>query len=410
MLSKNKDGYYTRNGVIYVQGSIDGVFKRYSTGRKATKLNLLWFKKHSNDEFLKIHNQKNKTIKISSNFIQYAINSIELRRNKISEHTYTEYIQMFEVRIKPFFQNYDLKDIKRIDLQQWQNNLIDSKKISGKRINNIRSLFNTILEDARKDELIEKNYFTLVDRVKEEKVEINPFSLEEVLEILKHSSGWEKNFFQIAFFTGLRTGELLGLRWEDINFITKKINVRRSIRKGTIGNTKNLNSIRTIDMLPLVEKALIEQKFHSYMKNSFIFLNEQNEHYYDGASIRNNAWTRTLRAAKLDYRTIYQTRHSFASIMISKGEDMLWVSNMLGHGNLNITLSKYAKFCKTDTTVRAQFLADIDTSLHSKLHTKTAHYCEENNGFFDDFNDSENFNKVNTQKLHTSNFDIKRGA
>ena len=157
MLSKNKEGYYTRNGVIYVQGSIDGIFKRYSTGRKATKLNLLWFKKHGSDEFIKIHNQKNKIVKVSSNFIEYAERSIEMRKFKISEHTYKEYTQMFEVRIKPFFRNYDLVDIKRIDLQQWQNNLIDSKKISGKRINNIRSLFNTILEDARKDELIEKN-------------------------------------------------------------------------------------------------------------------------------------------------------------------------------------------------------------------------------------------------------------
>jgi integrase len=410
MLSKNREGYYTRNGVIYVQGSVDGVFKRYSTGRKATKLNLLWFKKHGSDEFIKIHNQKNKIVTVSSNFAEYAQRSLEMRKFKISEHTFKEYTQMFEVRIKPFFKNYDLTDIKRIDLQQWQNNLIESKKISGKRINNIRSLFNTILEDARKDELIEKNYFTLVDRVREEKPEVNPFSLEEVLEILKHSKGWEKNFFQIAFFTGLRTGELIGLRWEDINFVTKKISIRRSVRKGTVGNVKTINSVRTIDMLPLVEKALIEQKFNTYMKNSFVFLNEQNENYYDGTSIRKNAWQRTLRAAKLDYRTLYQTRHTFASIMISKGEDMLWVSNMLGHGNLNITLSKYAKYCKTDTTARAQFLDGVDTFQHSELHTTTVQENSKNNEILEQKNNKELVKDVCVQTLHKASFKQVRGA
>lgn len=368
MLSRNKDGYYIRDGMIYVQGSIDGSFKRYSTGKKDTKLNVAWIKKNSDDEFKRIYEQKNRIIKVTSNFLDYANRSLELRKTKISEHTYKEYQQMLESRIKPFFKNYDITKIKRIDLQAWQNNLLDTG-LSGKRVNNIRSLFNTFLEDARKDEIIDKNPFSLVDRAKEVKPEVNPFSLEEVTQILKNCGGWEKNFLQIAFFTGLRTGELLGLRWEDINFITKKINIRRSIRKGTIGNTKNENSLRTIEMLPLVEKALIEQKFNTFMKNDFIFLNENGKHYYDAASIRNNSWRRILRVSKLDYRTLYQTRHTFASIMISKGEDMLWVSNILGHGNLNITLSKYARFCKTDATVRASFLDDLDISSNTVLHS-----------------------------------------
>lgn len=368
MLSRNKDGYYIRDGMIYVQGSIDGSFKRYSTGKKDTKLNVAWIKKNSDDEFKRIYEQKNRIIKVTSNFLDYANRSLELRKTKISEHTYKEYQQMLESRIKPFFKNYDTTKIKRIDLQAWQNNLLDTG-LSGKRVNNIRSLFNTFLEDARKDEIIDKNPFSLVDRAKEVKPEVNPFSLEEVTQILKNCGGWEKSFLQIAFFSGLRTGELLGLRWEDINFITKKINIRRSIRKGTIGNTKNQNSLRTIDMLPLVEKALIEQKFNTFMKNDFIFLNENGKHYYDAASIRNNSWKRILRVSKLDYRTLYQTRHTFASIMISKGEDMLWVSNVLGHGNLNITLSKYARFCKTDATVRASFLDDLDISSNTVVHS-----------------------------------------
>jgi len=53
-----------------------------------------------------------------------------------------------------------------------------------------------------------------------------------------------------------------------------------------------------------------------------------------------------LKKLDIEYRNLYQMRHTFASMMISSGEDILWVSNILGHRNSNITLSTYAKYIK----------------------------------------------------------------
>lgn len=358
MLSKNKEGYTVRGGIIYVQGSIDGQFRRYSTGKKADKLMLNWIKKNARTELERIYKHKNQKFEMSTNFIDYAYLSLELRKNKIKENTFKEYTSQFENWIKPFFEKYDLKDISRLDLRKWQDRLVADGK-SGKTVNNYRVVFNSILDDAKKDGFIDKNPFEDIEKQKIKKPDITPFSLEEISAILDNSTGWEKYFIQISFFTGMRTGELLGLKWEDINFVTKKISIKKAIRKGIYSEPKTDSSIRTIDMLPIVEEAFNNLKFKSYMKNSFIFLNSDNQVFYDSSYIREGAWKRALKISKLDYRPLYQTRHTFASLMISKGEDILWVSQTLGHSNVQTTLTKYAKFIKSDETKRASFLDSV---------------------------------------------------
>jgi integrase len=90
--------------------------------------------------------------------------------------------------------------------------------------------------------------------------------------------------------------------------------------------------------------------------NSYVFLNQFNQHYYDIKRIRNTHWKRDLKKAGLEYRPIYHTRHTFATLMLSNNEDILWVSNMLGHTDSTMTLSKYSRYIKRDKKKRGQFL------------------------------------------------------
>jgi integrase len=71
-----------------------------------------------------------------------------------------------------------------------------------------------------------------------------------------------------------------------------------------------------------------------------------------------DTWKRTLEVSGIEYRTLYNTRHSFASLMISKGEDVLWVSHMLGHASPEMTLKKYTRFIKNEKKQRAIFLTE----------------------------------------------------
>jgi len=362
MKSNNKTGYAVRGGKIYVQGSIDGVFKRYSTGLEDTKVNLNKIKKIAHSELLRIHEEKTKPKKISTNFESYAIECLELTKDNRKEQTQKEYMAELKNKILPDFKNYDITQIGRKDLQVWQKKQTD-KGLSGKTVNNTRGIFNYILNEAYNDGLIERNHFKSINRAKEIKVrDVQPFTLDEVKLILDSIDDcWQKDFIQIAFFSGMRTGEIVGLKWDDINFASKTINIKTAVRKNIESTPKTDASIRTIDMLPLVEKALLNQRKITGLKNSYIFLNTNGTHLFDGGIVRKGVWKNTLKLCGLDYRELYQTRHTFASMMISAGEDMLWVSKTLGHTNLNMTLSKYAKFVEDKKVKRASFLDDFNT-------------------------------------------------
>jgi integrase len=98
-----------------------------------------------------------------------------------------------------------------------------------------------------------------------------------------------------------------------------------------------------------------------------VFLNKFNEPIYDIKRIRENGWKKTLKACEIDYRTIYQTRHSFATMMLEGGEDILWLSNMLGHTDSSMTLSKYTHYIKKEEKKRGQFLNQKLSSLNIEV-------------------------------------------
>ncbi len=91
-------------------------------------------------------------------------------------------------------------------------------------------------------------------------------------------------------------------------------------------------------------------------QDSYLFLNNKNSHHYNIKRIRNNKWKKLLKECDIPYRTFYQMRHTFATIMIENGEDVLWVSNMLGHVDPSMTLTMYAKYRKRVEKERATFL------------------------------------------------------
>ena len=80
--------------------------------------------------------------------------------------------------------------------------------------------------------------------------------------------------------------------------------------------------------------------------SEYVFTSRLNKPYHSAIKISTTYWKKVLKELEIPYRNLYQMRHTFASLMISSGEDILWVSSMLGHKNANITLQVYAKYIK----------------------------------------------------------------
>ena len=286
---------------------------------------------------------------------EYITISLELHKNRRKALTQKDYIGIHKNHIKDFLGNRKLNEIKPSHIEQWQNYLID-KNVSASRIQTIRTVLFTMYNDAMKDEIIDKNPLTLVRTPIIKQVEINPFTLDEMQLIISKADGQLKNFYATAFFTGARSGELIGLRWSDIDFDNLEIDISRRIKNGEIDLPKTKSSIRTIDILDILLPYLEEQYKLTGDLNSYVFLNQHNEHFYDIKRIRERYWKKHLKAVGLDYRPIYHTRHSFTTLMLSNNEDILWVANMLGHKDSTTTLSKYSRYIKRDKKKRATFL------------------------------------------------------
>ncbi len=281
--------------------------------------------------------------------------SFEMHKHERREFTSLAIIATYERHIKKPFGKRIIKAIKPSELAIWQNKL--SNTLASKTVKTIRTIFNTILEDAVRDDVIIKNPFThikspiLVD-VREKK----PFSIEEIFKILEGADEKMMAFFALGFFTGMRTGELIGLKWEDVDFEENIIKVRRSRRQGVETLPKTVNSIRDVEIIDALLPYLKAHREQCKAEQVYIFETYKGEPFNTTDKITVWYWKPLLESLGIPYRNPYQMRHTFASMMISNGEDILWVSNMLGHKDSSMTLEKYARYVKRNDRKRGVFL------------------------------------------------------
>jgi integrase len=356
-MSTEKATVSVRNGTIYVQAYIEGVRYRKSTRKKDTKANLAWVRKNAYDVLLKLIDKQQIHIQ-SYNLQKFGFKSLEMNTSLRKANTNAKYLTIFKHYVIPYFGKWQLEDIKPSDLKQWQTKLIQ-KGLTGKSVKNIRGVFRGILQDAFMDEIIHRNPFDAVRTPKTVPTEIEPFSLDEIELLISSANEWFSNYLTIAFFTGMRIGEIIGLRWEDINFHSNFLKVKRNISNGIIDTPKTAGSIREIEILPPVKKALKAQFALTGLRNDYVFLTQYGKHYQDAGVLSRKQWKPLIRATGLNYRVLYQTRHTFASMMLQQGEELAWVSEMMGHTNINTTLAKYTRFMPRKSTKRALFLDDF---------------------------------------------------
>jgi integrase len=138
------------------------------------------------------------------------------------------YIQKYSSHIKDNFGALSLHEFSPSTHHDWAK----KQTLSGKTINDIRSILYQIFKEAFLDDVINVNPIEKTRRSKVIQKEPEPFSENEMNKILSALEEPYRQYFQLAFFTGMRTGELLALRWEDVDFKTKKIHVRKSISHG----------------------------------------------------------------------------------------------------------------------------------------------------------------------------------
>ncbi|MFW3380098.1 tyrosine-type recombinase/integrase [Aliarcobacter butzleri] len=336
---------YNRNGVLYIYSN--GI--RKSTGLKDTKENRKLLENHyKNDEFYKKFDVKTK----GKTVIDFCLEVLEEKEKKLQPTTMKAYNSLFSSRIIPFFDKKYPHEITPLMLKNWYSTFNDKATLN----TCVNGILKLAFENAIIEGYIKSSPFIVTFPTIKSDYQMKPFNLKEIEILLNNCDGWFRNFLGIAFFTGARTGEILALEWKDINFVDNTISISKTRTMGLTKKPKTKSSYRTIDIIAQCEIYLkAQRKITGLGESLFVLKNHKNRKFHNSASL-SLYWENLLKKCDLEYRSIYQTRHSFASNMLSNKEDIFWVSQMLGHKNTNTTAEKYSKYIRSTKERKTTFL------------------------------------------------------
>lgn len=285
----------------------------------------------------------------------------------IREQTWKSYESVIRLYIIPNLGNKKVASLTTSVVQKFYNKLLSEGK-SGSLVRDAHLILHQAMDVAVKENIIAKNP---TSGAKTPKVEykpkniLNETQLEMFMDAIKQDELWY-DFFYTEITTGLRRGELCGLKWCDFNETTGQLNVVRTVNthKGgglKTGETKTQKGTRTIYLPPSTVKLLSERK--PKVSSEWIFPN-----FYDNSKPINpaTAYSRLktiLKKAGLPSIRFHDLRHTFATHALSSGVDARTLSGILGHTNASFTLDTYTHVTndmqKNASVIVGRFMKDI---------------------------------------------------
>jgi len=273
---------------------------------------------------------------------------------KSSDYYPEEYKRYINNHLKPLIGNFRINDLKAKDVRSLQEKL--NEKFSNKTINNIMIPLRQSFILAFIDELIEFNIMERVKNLKVQKKKVPPLNIDQVDAVLSsmRSNQDHFNYYQFALWTGLSTGEQLGLKWDDVNLEDAFITINRMWVKDKIRPVKNPNRDRNLELIQPAFEALLAQKKLNY-GSEWVFLDPSNKSHKN-LPWRNDKiskpWNNALKDNNISHRSSYSTRHTYASIMLSAGMSLEWLKQRMGHSNYKMLEDVYASWTIVSSSER----------------------------------------------------------
>jgi len=282
-------------------------------------------------------------------------------RRTLAKSTADRYEQLCESLLIPKWGKMCVRDLTPALLRPW----IAGMKIKARSIRQYLIPLRGALDQAVNDDLIE---FNPLDRVKLRKVldrdahvvefEADPFSAVEIAAVLAACKGQERTMFQFAFCTGMRPSEYMALEWSSVDIGAGMVGVDRAlVAREVKDEAKTRAGIRKIDLRNGAMLALLSQMEITGEAGGRVFHDQRYDVGWTTGDVLSNRWRIILRKAKVRYRNLYQTRHTFASTLLSTGENMMYVAKQMGHTDTTMIVKTYGKWLEQVNGVLPEFFA-----------------------------------------------------
>ena len=336
---------HPKTGNVLLQNVVKGKNIRLSTGKKATGRLMGWYATHAEDEFWKLYYQKNKDAEEKMSFAEYARYIVDITKNNRNEFTQRAEIKKIEKLIK-YFGDIALDDIKPSMIQAWQNAYL--KNFAPKTVKDYRSSLSVVFKFAYNDDIIRKNPLTPVKSPKLPRRIVDVFSDEERKLLIEHSSGQLQNLISFVFYSGLRAGEIIGLKWENIDFEKNKINVCMRVRKGTVDLPKG-DKIRLIDLLSQAKQVLLTQRQLTGL-SKFVFHSKDGKPYFSETSITQSIQELCKKLGIEKGGGLQKMRRTHNTMLKQCGLPLDWILNQMGHETDEVNRNHYTGTITVDVS------------------------------------------------------------
>lgn len=247
----------------------------------------------------------------------------------------------------------DVSQIHPSDVKKWLYALED---VGSKSQRIYLSVLRGVLQEAVYDEVILRNPVAVVKLPKYKAPKIKPFTADEVRMIMNLAKNYNyKNYLAIAFYTGMRSGEIIALKKTDIDFEKNTIKVQRTRSRFGESTPKTTYSIREVPIIELLKPFIID--LYNSHDNEYLFVTQYNKPYKDTTVFQDQFWRPALKELGIEYRRPYNARHTYATNMLYHNlVSPVQLAQLLGHANTEMVYNVYVNYIDS-------FNADFDRSI-----------------------------------------------
>ena len=262
-------------------------------------------------------------------------------RSYSTKRIYSVYLHHW---IVPSWGDYQLRHVRTIEVESWLRRLPIARSTCAK----IRNLMSVLFNHACRYEFYDRNPIRLVRQSAKRKCAPSVFTPDEIRSLLSALDVREKTLVLLAASTGLRQSEMFGLKWSDIDFDLKLINVTRSISYGVVGTSKTESSQKPVPAHSFLLEALATwRKQQRYKKpDDWVFASKRHRGRKPmwGQAILRRFIRPKAQELGIQKRFGWHTfRHTYSTLLRSVGTEFKVMQELLRHSSLRSTLDLYTQ-------------------------------------------------------------------
>ena len=307
-------------------------------------------------------------------FADYLLEWLEIAKGRLAVATYSSYAAMIKKPVGPYFRqrNLTLRELEARHLQMFYSEML--RKVKPNTVIHYHAIIHSALKYAVKTDMLVQNVADKVDRPKKNSFQPVFLSTEEMQKMFEALRGTKLELpVLVAAFYGFRRGEVLGLKWDAIDFERGTISVIRTVTTITVDgkqteieqqSAKTKSSLRTLPLIGSFREYFLQVKeaqelnkqvcgnCYNHEYDGFVFVDELGERMR--ANYLTSAFPKFLESHGLRRMRFHDLRHSCASLLLANGVPLKHIQEWLGHSDFTTTANIYAHLDYSSKIISAQ--------------------------------------------------------